>query len=288
MKKLCKKEDRESSRDKNQEEYRRTFGIIDKFLLNYEGDKFIVFIDEDNDIDWVENTNFNGFSEDEKKTFYESVAKLDRAQAYPCMLLKEEYIISFKRILGAGYVAAFHKNFDSIDKTIEEAKKYVRNRNLEKARQIYLSWAAVFVLLSAIFLVCVHYVQDMQFISKDVVSCIVFGIMGAYFSIWLRYKDLLMKGFSTRYLLALESVTRLLIGGISAYVVFLAYQCHIVFNLLSNIDSIYVCSLLGFLGGFCERLVPSLVEYFANKNLKEDNEINETACKDEEKINHYL
>ena len=204
------------------------------------------------------------------------------------MLLKEEYIISFKRILGAGYVAAFHKNFDSIDKTIEEAKKYVRNRNLEKARQIYLSWAAVFVLLSAIFLVCVHYVQDMQFISKDVVSCIVFGIMGAYFSIWLRYKDLLMKGFSTRYLLALESVTRLLIGGISAYVVFLAYQCHIVFNLLSNIDSIYVCSLLGFLGGFCERLVPSLVEYFANKNLKEDNEINETACKDEEKINHYL
>ena len=270
-KKFCKEDWREP-RDKNQEEYRKTFGIVDKFLLNYEGDKFIVYIDGENDIDWVETTDFKGFNDDEKKSFYESIAKLDRSQAYPCMLLKEEYVLSFKRILGAGYVAAFHKSFDTIDDTIEEAKKYVRHRNLERARQIYLSWAGVFTLLAIAFFFCVHHITNLQFMSEKVVAVIVSGIAGAYFSIWTRYKDLLMKGFSTRSLLALEAVSRLFVGSISAYLIYIAFQCQIVFNVLSNLEGVYVCSFLGFLGGFCERFVPSLVESFANRSLKENEE----------------
>lgn len=264
------KEDWKEPRDENQKNYREKFGIIDKFLLNYEDDRFIVFIDGVNDIDWVEISGFDGFSDEELKQFYDATSKLDRAQAYPCMLLKEEHVLSFKRILGAGYVAAFHKSFDTIDKTIEEAKDYVRHRNLEKARQIYLAWAGIITLIAVVFLILLHYVPAFDLLLKDVTSCIVFGIAGAYFSIWMRYEDLLMKGFSTRTLLALEAVSRLFIGAISAYVVYLAYQCQIVFNLLSNVESIYVCSFLGFLGGLCERFVPSLVESFANKSLKEN------------------
>lgn len=267
--KFCK-EDWKEARDENQKNYREKFGVIDKFLLNYEDDRFIVFIDGVNDIDWVEISGFDGFSDEERKKFYDATSKLDRAQAYPCMLLKEEHVLSFKRILGAGYVAAFHKSFDTIDKTIEEAKDYVRHRNLEKARQIYLAWAGIITLIAVVFLILLHYVPAFDLLLKDVTSCIVFGIAGAYFSIWMRYEDLLMKGFSTRTLLALEAVSRLFIGAISAYVVYLAYQCQIVFNLLSNVESIYVCSFLGFLGGLCERFVPSLVESFANRSLKEN------------------
>lgn len=272
LKKLFCKEDWRVARDKNQEEYRKTFDIVDKFLINCEGDKFIVYIDGENDIDWVEATNFQGFNDDEKKNFYEAIAKLDRAQAYPCMLLREEYVLSFKRILGAGYMAAFHKSFDTIDDTIEEAKKYVKHRNLERGRQIYLSWAGVFSFLAISFLFCVHHITELQFMSEEIVAVIVLGITGAYFSIWTRYKDLLMKGFSTRSLLALEAISRLFVGGISAYLIYIAFQCQIVFNVLSNIEDIYVCSFLGFLGGFCERFVPSLVESFANKSLKDTEE----------------
>ena len=269
-KKFCK-DPWEEPYDENQRAYRATFGIVDKYLLNYVGDKFIVFIDRDNDIDWVENTDFSGFSEDEKRQFYATIAKLDRAQAYPCMLLNEKHVIAFKRILGASYVAAFQKSFEGVDETIEEAKKYVRHRNLEKARQIYLSWAGALTLIALVFLSSVHYWQDLSNLSKEVSSCVVWGIAGAYFSIWQRYEDLLMKGFSTRRLLAIEAVSRLFIGGIAAYVVYLAYQCQLVFSLLSNIEPIYTCSLLGFIGGIFERFVPSLVESFANKNLTENN-----------------
>ncbi|MBO4653968.1 MAG: hypothetical protein J5644_00275 [Bacteroidales bacterium] len=270
--KFCKKEDWREAHDDNQRKYREKFEIIDKFLLNYEDDRFIVYIDGENDIDWVEISDFKGFTDDERKQFYEAVAKLDRAQTYPCMLLKEEYSLSFKRILGAGYVAAFHKSFSTIDDTIEEAKNYVRNRNLEKARQIFLSWAGIITFLAALFLVWLHIDSSLLTLSKEVTSGIVFGVAGAYISIWMRYDDLLMKGFSTRFLLALEAISRLFVGAISAYVVYLAYRCQIVFNLLSSIDSIYVCSFLGFLGGLCERFVPSLVESFANKSLKENKE----------------
>lgn len=271
LKRTDRKEDWRTSRDKDQEEYRKAFGgIKDKYLLNYEGDKFIVYIDGDNDIEWIENTDFSSFSEEEKKQFYDSISKLDRAQAYPCMLLKEDYVISFKRILGTGYVAAFHKSFDTIDETIEESKTYVRQRNLEKARQIFLLWAGIISVLAVAFLICLHFWPEMAFLQKEIISCVVFGVLGAYFSIWMRYKDLLMTGFSTKALLAFEAVSRLFIGAISAYVVYLAYQCQLVFSLLSSIDGLYVCSFLGFLGGFCERFVPSLIEYFASKGLSEN------------------
>ena len=266
--KFCK-EKWEEPYDENQRQYRETFGVVDKFLLNYVGDKFIVFIDRDNDIDWVENTDFEGFSEEERRQFYAVIAKLDRAQAYPCMLLNEKHVIAFKRILGASYVAAFQKSFDGVDETIEEAKQYVRHRNLEKARQIYLSWAGIITLIALLFLLLIHYLPDLSFLSKEVSSCVVWGISGAYFSIWQRYEDLLMKGFSTRRLLALEAISRLFIGGIAAYVVYLAYQCQLIFTLLSNVDILYTCSFLGFIGGLFERFVPSLVESFANKNLTE-------------------
>lgn len=239
--KFCK-ERWEEPYDDNQRRYRETFGIVDKFLLNYVGEKFIVFIDRDNDIDWVENTDFDGFSDEERRQFYAVIAKLDRAQAYPCMLLDEKHVIAFKRILGASYVAAFQKSFEGVDETIEEAKQYVRHRNLEKARQIYLSWAGIITLIALIFLLLIHYLADLSFLSKEVSSCVIWGIAGAYFSIWQRYEDLLMKGFSTRRLLAIEAISRLLIGGIAAYVVYLAYQCQLVFSLLSNVDIIYTCS----------------------------------------------
>jgi hypothetical protein len=268
--KFCKKP-WEEPYDENQRKYREVFGIVDKFLLNYVGEKFIVFIDRDNDIDWVENTDFEGFTDEERRRFYEVIAKLDRAQAYPCMLLNEKHVIAFKRILGASYVAAFQKSFEGADETIEEAKQYVRHRNLEKARQIYLTWAGMLTLLALAFLPLIYYVTDLSFLSKEVSFCVVLGIAGAYFSIWQRYEDLLMKGFSTRILLALEAVSRLFVGGIAAYVVYLAYQCQLVFTLLSNVDIIYTCSFLGFIGGLFERFVPSLVESFANKNLTETN-----------------
>lgn len=264
-----KKKDSTEPKDENQKSYQDTFGIRDKYLLNYEGEKFIVFIDSDNDIDWVENTDFNGFSEEDKKRFYINIEQLDRAQAYPCNLLDETQIIAFKRILGSAYVAAFHKSFDGISATISEARKYVAQRNLETARQIYLTWAGVFAIIAIAFLVIRLNCDCLVFPSVPMTSCLVLGIAGAYFSIWRRYEDLLMKGFSTRFLLALESVSRLFIGAISSAVVYMAYKCQIVFTLFNSIDAVYVCAFLGFLGGLLERFVPSLVESFANKNLQD-------------------
>lgn len=256
-------------KDDNQRQYQATFGIRDKYLLNYEGDRFIVYIDRDNDIDWVENTDFNGFSEEEKTQFYQNIEMLDRAQAYPCNLLKDEHVIAFKRILGSAYVAAFHKSFDGIAETIKEARAYVTQRNLETARHIYLSWAGLFTFVAVAVLIVRLNIGDNGIVSVHAATSVVFGVAGAYFSIWRRYEDLLMKGFSTRSLLALEAVSRLFIGGISAIVVYLAYRCQVAFTILDNIDIVYTSAFLGFLGGLCERFVPSLIESFANKNLQE-------------------
>lgn len=265
---LCKN-DTLVATERNQEIYREKFGIIDRVLIHCEDGKFIVYIDKDYEISWVEISDFEGWTQEEIKHFYQNIDKLDRAQAYPCMLLNKKYIIAFKKILGTAYVAAFHKSFDGVSQTIDEAYYYVRQRNLEKARQIYLSSSGIVSLFAIIYMFVRLNTDYVSFCTDTSVCCMTMGIIGAYFSIWQRYEDLLMKGFSTKLLLSIEAVSRLFIGGISAIIVMLAYKCQIIFSVFENIDEIYFVSFLGFLGGLCERYVPTLVESFANKNLNE-------------------
>ena len=119
-------------RDDNQREYRDLFNIKDKFLIHchiYDDKKtgYIVFIDYDDDLDYIDKREHKDWSDDENKNFSKFIAKLQIAEATPHLNLSEEQIMAFKRKLGGGYILALERNFDRIDNVIEDALTFLRS-----------------------------------------------------------------------------------------------------------------------------------------------------------------
>ena len=135
---FSKKTENQEPKDESQKHYREVFQVKDKFLINYATEMvdgkeqgYIVFIDYENDLDYVENRARTGWTDDDNEKFTSYVAKLQKAEAAPALSLTEKQIITFKRKLGAGYVLALQRNWNEIDKVRREALEDVKQRNTE-------------------------------------------------------------------------------------------------------------------------------------------------------------
>ena len=85
---FSKKEENQDPKDDSQKHYREFFKIKDKFLINYtletvngEEKGFIVFIDYENDLDYVEERDRVGWTDEDNQNFSRYVARLQKAEA---------------------------------------------------------------------------------------------------------------------------------------------------------------------------------------------------------------
>ena len=255
-----------NNEDISQKQYRQEFGIEDKYLLRYKSNKYIVFIDYENDIDWIDNREKEKIWEtDDLKKFEIYSAKLDKAQALPCQNLEDEINMSFKRMLGAGYVLMLEKNFDLIDEIIDDAEKYLRQRNIEASRLLFLKSSVISLsIIVLIVLISIFFIKKYNcFIIGSTM-----GVVGAFASIWTRYGKICYTGLASKKLHCFESVTRLLTGGIFALIALLCIKTGILFSNINTGSNPCLYALSGFIAGFSERLIPSLIEKITIKNEK--------------------
>jgi len=255
-------------RDDNQREYRDFFNIKDKFLIHchINDDKktgYIVFIDYDNDLDYIDKREHKDWSDDENLKFSRYIAKLQIAEATPHLNLSEEQIMAFKRKLGGGYILALERNFDGIDNVIEDALTFLRQRNIETARTKILESAGVITALLVVAGIALYLSEN------DNKWCygILFGVLGAYTSIWTRYGRMTMTGLATIWLHYLESVSRLFVGSVFGVVAMFAIKCGIILSDIGQDVEIYAYSLTSFAAGFSERFIPSLIEKIVNEKV---------------------
>lgn len=276
----CKTE--RTATDENQQKYREFFGIEDQYLIGYEMDTdekdkkdssedsgYIVFIDFENDIDWI-NKGYQGkWSDAEKTEFMDCVAKLANAEAVLLLNLSDEEELTFKRMLGAIYIMCFNRNFECVDQMIADAVSFVKRQNTEQSRKILLiSAGIVAVLFIVIALIMVHFVGK----TCSWFFSVVMGVLGSYVSIWSRYGKEIFTGQSSCVLLVMESTSRMLIGAIFAVVAILSIKSGFIFSSLEMGVWQYLLPLVCFLSGFNERFISSLMETLGNKNSKKDNE----------------
>lgn len=277
---MCKNKEKHSpninkpkASDVDQERYRAFFKIEDWYLIQYRIDEtkqegFIVFLDEEYDIDWVD-TRTDYFSDEEEKVKQQWIAKLDAVHMEPCSNISEEDRLTFKKKLAIGYELVMVKCFGDVQAVIEECYRFVKSRNREVSRSLFLLASAPMAIIAiAVIILDIDVIKWHQ----AWVTGFCTGILGAFVSIWTRYGKKSMTGLSSRWLHIAEALCRLLVGAIFALVAIFAVKCGL---LLSNIDvslMIYTSALIGFVAGFSERFVPSLVEKIAKDESEDDSE----------------
>lgn len=262
--------------DPDREMYRKFFNIIDDYLIEYsiiqETDEnketgYIVYIDPDNDIDWKDTRAKKDWTPDDNARWAQSIAKLSDAHAEPTGHLSFNTIRAFKLKLGAGYVLAMNRCFDEVDNVVKDSIRFLRQRNSEKSRQLFLIYSTICIL--AILGLWLWNI-DLKVVKEDWALTLLFGTLGSYFSIWTRYGKLTMTGLSTKALHFLETLTRMIIGAISASVVLLAVKCGLILPKLAETAPLWFFGLTGFAAGFSERLIDSLMEVFTKQTKIEE------------------
>lgn len=268
-----------SHRDDNQKQYRDYFGIVDKYLIqcNYDPEKegenkdgYIIFIDCENDLDYIDLRTNN--DENTEKEINRAIAKLQFAEAVPTKHLPDDVQIEFKRSLGIGYIHALNGQFEDIPAIISEAQLYLKKRNREYSRKLFLSSGAPAAIIAFIF-GFIFYLLD---IKSSWGYGIIFGVLGAYVSIWMRYGKINNSGYGGIFLHLLECYSRIFIGVIFALVAMVAIRCHLILPSLQNNEELMTFILASFISAFSERFIPSILDQIT-KNSKNDDKSNTEA-----------
>ena len=264
------------AQDDDQRIYREEFGgIVDKYLIDLESHRDedhptayhrIVYIDAENDIDW--QIDGEDLSNDIARLRQVALSKLDIAHALPVDNLTENEVFTYKKLLGSGYKLALTNNFEHVENAISEAKHYRDDRNKERSRWLLLTAATVYlVVIALMYLLFTHCMNEHP--HFELFTGIVMGAVGSYVSIWSRYGKMDMTGLGTKWLHYLEAMARMVIGAIFAFVILCALKSGLVFTELNNSDHILCLYIvLGFIAGFSEKFVPSIMESFIH-NPKE-------------------
>lgn len=249
--------------DANRKDYQKFFGIeeSEQYLIYYTMDEtantgYIVFIDKENDLDYIDKRDKSTWTDAEVQSFQRSLGKLQQAEATPILNLRNKQILAFKQILGRGYLQILEKDFSEVDAIIQEAKQYLQQRNIEAARELFLTSSGFIALIAAITGL-VMYLSDYRNIW---IYGIIFGILGAFVSIWTRYGKEEMTGLASKQLHYMESISRLFVGAIAAVVVMFAIRSGLMLAIGESNNFFFLYCVFGFAAGFSERLLPSLIE----------------------------
>lgn len=257
--------------DENRKAYQRFFGIegVEQYLIFYTLDEagdtgYIVYIDNENDLDFIDKRDNSSWTEDDIQNFHRSLGKLQQAEAAPCHNLRKKQLLAFKQILGRAYLQILERDFSEVDTIIQDALLYLRQRNVEVARELFLSSAGTVALITAVTGLVLFFVGNRNIWIYGVFL----GILGAFFSIWTRYGKEEMTGLASKSLHYLESISRLFIGSIAAIVALFAVRSGLVLAIGSKGNEFFLYCVVSFASGFSERFVPSLIEKLVNEQIK--------------------
>lgn len=254
------KEKEKKAVDDNQKKYRDYFEIVDKYLIGIQwdptdeaGDGYIVFIDYQNDLDYIDNRDLE---EVERKEQNRWIAKLQYAEAAQCKHLPESQQMDFKRMLGAGYIHALNGNYEGIEQIIEDASSYLKKRNREYSRALFLKTGLPAAVIAGIIGIILYF-EDYR---NPWIFGILFGVLGSFVSIWTRYGKLRFTGQAHLWLHIFECYSRMLIGTVFSVIAMISIKSELIFPQISKIEYLYSFILAAFIASFSERFIPSIIE----------------------------
>src|SRR6185437_5640191 len=102
---------------------------IEIFHLILETDTFIVFIDNDIDVDWVTSDAYDVHGHKDAVKHNEILNRAAGLECIPNDHHKENIRLNFKRMVGEGVARSLDDDYDSADAILDKAEAYIADRN---------------------------------------------------------------------------------------------------------------------------------------------------------------
>lgn len=229
-------------------------------LIRCDSGRYIVFLDGDFEVDFETTDSYDSACTPYKERLnitYNRIEELEHRPAVQYLSFKNQK--AFARLLGNALAAELDTAKTVADQTIQKAEQFLQQRTTEISRR----W----LLLSTFGVYIIAWILWKHFFSKDF---ILFGCLGAFFSILCKTGKLEYDCEAGVFLNILEIVSRFFAATISAYLAGQLFEADLLFTALKSEQASNIVPLIYFIAGFSERLVPSIVTTLGVKEKTEE------------------
>lgn len=225
---------------------------------------FIVFLDNELDVDWSTSEQFDQRWDDSQKQKGHVLNRVAHLHAVPVEHLNINQKLNFRRMLAEAVARVLEDDIVSANEMLDSAAEFVSARNQETARVWYLSATSAstgIVVFCAVLLWCFrdYFVLAVGQTLLNVSIGSAAGAVGAFFSILLRVGHTPLDPSAGRLLHWFEGAGRVAVGMIAAFAALLAVRIGILLPVASN-QGVVGALLVGFIAGAAERLVPTFIK----------------------------
>jgi len=236
-----------------------------KWLIDSD-DNFIVYVDEDNYVEW--NMNDNAMLGPDTGQYLNRVGRLE---AVDTSYLAAGRIETYRRLIAEAVARLFQKNFVAAQAALDLAEQWITARNTEVARRWYLFGSGGAAVLSAVGVFVLVFWSDLLRIRfglpvyNILVGTCVDGL-GAWLSVIQRSRTTELDVAAGQALHYLEGAFRIIAGTLGAMLVALAIRA----GLIVQVDRLPAIMVMCMVAGASERLVPSFIEQMEGRTDTRD------------------
>lgn len=250
------------------------WGVLSLKHLILENQGYIVFIDNNNDIDWITTDEYDTKGHEKPEKHNEILNSVALLESKPLMHLSESNLLSFKRLLGESLARSLAHDYKKALEILDHAETHLIDRGKELSRQWYLAKAgqvtALILCIGAILWVFRGFFVELLG-STFFGSCLsmVSGALGALLSIIFRMGKESLDCLSGKVLHELESTYRIIAGSLSALLISMLVRSEMFLPVFSKTNKTEIAIIaLGFIAGMSERFAPSILAKLEKNDKK--------------------
>lgn len=236
---------------------------MDIHYLVYEGDHFMVCLDNDLFVDWATDDDYPDFRDPKK--FNQIISRAAAIECTPNKQHCEEVREAFKRMVGEGIARALDHDYESAALVLDRALAYITDRNVEDARYYQLLTACVlgvflFIAGAIFWLLREPAIRHLTELAYFVFMSAGAGGLGAVLSMIFRLGNSFPTCEAPIKLHVLEATGRVLAGSLCGLIVSGAVIMGLILANFADLNHLHATLLAAAMAsGTSERWAPSLI-----------------------------
>lgn len=236
-------------------------------------DEYIVYIDNDLDVDWETTDEYDekGYSDAAKHN--EVVNFVAELECIPNDHHSANIRLDFKRMCGEALARSLGNDYVNAKIIAEKALNYIAERNEEQSRYWYLKASVISGIACIIlFLICWFWrIEITSYWGETARFCILASLaggIGAMLSIILRIGNSKLSSAAGEIIHYWEGCSRILAGCLLGFAVSLVLKAGLVLpHVMSSEYQNASMLAFGFISGISERFVPSIISQVIEKSF---------------------